>query len=121
MNPLLSIICLAVIYPETTRYNDYSDLFETKMLEILYIKHGKEKVDFSIGVYQMKPSFFEKVEEFQRKYKIKEYNFTKYPWYFSAKDQRKERLSRMKSKQWQLTYAQLYIEIAEIKFKSQGF
>ena len=121
MKAILYAICLAVIYPETTRYNDVSELIETKILEIIYVKHGSEKSDFSIGLYQMKPSFIEKVEEFRTKFSIEEYDFVKYPWYFTAKEKRRERVKRMKEQEWQLSYARLYIEVAEILYKDQGF
>lgn len=121
LNSILYAICLAVIYPETTRYNDFSDLIETKILEIIYVKHGSEKSDFSIGLYQMKPSFIENVEELRSQFRIEGYDFVKYPWYFTSKEKRRERVKRMKVQEWQLSYARLYIEIAEILYKDHEF
>ena len=47
----------AVIFPELVRYSSFRDLLETGVLEALYIEKGSDVANFSIGKFQMKPSF----------------------------------------------------------------
>ena len=54
---------LSIVFPEVIRFNSFSDFIETKTLEWVYVDYGAEKADFSIGLFQMKPSFIEKLEE----------------------------------------------------------
>lgn len=44
------------------RYNALKDDIESESLKVLYVQFGKTYADFSIGVFQMKPSFAEGVE-----------------------------------------------------------
>lgn len=46
---------LAVVYPELLRYSRFRDQLETSLLESIYVAGGFG--DFSIGPFQMKPSF----------------------------------------------------------------
>ncbi len=52
----------AVAAPEHYRYGRFRDWLETTGLEMGYVQGGKEYVDFSIGYFQMKPSFAEEME-----------------------------------------------------------
>lgn len=55
---------IAIAFPEVIRFNSFSDLIETSSNRILYINGGKMASDFSIGYFQMKPSFVEDLEKF---------------------------------------------------------
>lgn len=54
---------VAVIFPELIRYNSIQDKMETFALESLYVKYATDYANFSIGVFQMKPSFAEQIEK----------------------------------------------------------
>lgn len=54
-------LAVAVIFPEIVRYNALRDRMETVLLKTLYINLGDQYADFSIGIFQMKPSFAEKI------------------------------------------------------------
>jgi hypothetical protein len=54
------VVC-AVIFPELVRYSALRDKMEIAMLKTLYTNLGDEYADFSIGVFQVKPSFAEKI------------------------------------------------------------
>jgi hypothetical protein len=56
-------LAIAVIFPELVRYSALRDKMETSMLKILYINLGEEYANFSIGHFQMKPSFAEAIRE----------------------------------------------------------
>lgn len=50
---------IAVIFPELVRYSALRDKMEITLLKSLYISLGDEYANFSIGQFQMKPSFAE--------------------------------------------------------------
>jgi hypothetical protein len=56
-------LALAVIFPELVRYSALRDKIEITLLKALYINLGEEYANFSIGQFQMKPSFAEIVRE----------------------------------------------------------
>lgn len=56
-------VAVAVIFPELVRYSALRDKMETTMLKTLYINLGEEYANFSVGRFQMKPSFAEKLRE----------------------------------------------------------
>ena len=53
---------LAVVFPELIRFNSIQDKIEVLALESLYIQYGKSYANFSIGRFQIKPSFVEMLE-----------------------------------------------------------
>lgn len=118
-----SVLVLSVIFPELIRYSYFKDFFETAMLELLYSEYGSEYADFSIGRFQMKPSFAEKVEAYvlnnadlMEKYKyLTAYQQTK------IKEIRLERVTRLKTLKWQLIYANCLLNIVDDKFKNETF
>jgi hypothetical protein len=54
---------IAVIFPELVRYSALQDKIEITLLKALYINLGEEYANFSIGHFQMKPSYAEKIRE----------------------------------------------------------
>jgi hypothetical protein len=52
----------AIVFPEMIRWSALSDVVETSNLRALYIQFGKGYSDFSVGRFQMKPSFVETLE-----------------------------------------------------------
>jgi len=108
----------AIIYPELLRYNYIQDFIETSGLEILYMRYGATIADFSIGHFQMKPSFAEHIEKYIEKNGA---DFNQYKKLIIAHKatpvlQRKLRLTRLKQMDWQLTYLHAFIAICDHKF-----
>jgi hypothetical protein len=52
---------VAVIFPELVRYSAMRDRMETGVLKALYVNLGQDYADFSIGRFQIKPSFAERI------------------------------------------------------------
>lgn len=52
---------VAVIFPELVRYSAIRDKMEITLLKTLYRNLGEDYADFSVGVFQVKPSFAEKI------------------------------------------------------------
>lgn len=54
-------LAAAVVFPELIRYSALKDKMEITLLKSLYTYYGSEYADFSVGVFQMKPSCAETV------------------------------------------------------------
>jgi hypothetical protein len=52
-------VALAVVFPELVRYSALRDKMEITLLKALYINLGEQYANFSIGQFQIKPSFAE--------------------------------------------------------------
>lgn len=50
---------IAMVFPELVRYSALRDKMEITLLKALYINLGEDYANFSIGQFQMKPSFAE--------------------------------------------------------------
>lgn len=110
----------AIVFPEMIRYSSISDFFETKALEILYKVKGSSYADFSIGYFQMKPSFVEQLEKQILKDHRLKMVFPELVTYDTdhEPDQRKIRLKRLKSEKWQLKYLCAFYRIFENRHAS---
>ena len=56
-------MAIAVVFPELIRYSALRDKIEITLLKSLYIYKGDDYADFSIGQFQMKPSFAELIHK----------------------------------------------------------
>ena len=110
----------AIVFPEMIRYSSISDFFETKALEILYKVKGSSYADFSIGYFQMKPSFVEALEkQILKDFRLKMVfpDLVSYDTDYEP-DRRKIRLQRLKSEKWQLKYLCAFYRIFENRHTS---
>lgn len=110
-------IIIPVVFPERIRYSIVRDYFETLFLESVYKDFGSEYVDFSVGDFQMKPSFIEKLElEIERSDSL----CTKYSYLLIKKskpaEERSQRLKNLKSTVYQLNYICAFNDIVNLKF-----
>ena len=109
---------IPVIFPERIRYSIVSDLIETAAVELVYIEYGSDYVDFSIGDFQIKPSFAEMVEmeivksaDLREKYRnLISYSKT------ALSDIRKERVQKLKSLEYQMIYIAAFYDMVMLKF-----
>lgn len=65
-------LATAIIFPELLRYSALRDRMEVSVLKSIYVYKGADYADFSVGVYQIKPSCAEKVIIWLNKLNIKE-------------------------------------------------
>ena len=112
---------LSIVFPEMIRWSAFRNMFETKANELLYVKDGKAKADFSIGHFQMKPSFVESLESYVESHQ----NLQTFSYVVitnkTIKEARTLRLERMKQLAWQLRYAHVYWLVAMDRFKDRKF
>jgi hypothetical protein len=52
----------AIVFPELIRWSALADAIQTSNLQSLYVQFGTKYSDFSVGRFQMKPSFAETLE-----------------------------------------------------------
>ncbi len=102
--------CEAVVFPELLRYTRLQNGMEQAALHAFYISGGKEAANFSVGLFQMKPSFAEEVEsEWMRSPLRREYSL-----YFDTsdtKEARRRRIERLADSRWQCVYLALFVRL----------
>ena len=110
----------SLVFPELMRYSLISDFIESSVLEWVYAEMGSAAADFSIGRFQMKPSFAESVEdEILKSEELKvKYKNLLIPSSLSSIDQRRKRLIHLSNLQFQLLYLNAFVSICEIRFNS---
>lgn len=111
----------SIIFPELIRYRELQNFFETKSLELSYLQNGLNQIDFSIGYFQIKPSFAEKMEalasdENNENWSADHHEICSYGSIINEKDKRKARLDRLKQIDWQIKYVCFFIKYCEKKW-----
>lgn len=105
-----SLAAQAVIFPELVRYSAFRDRIEKATMRRLYAHGGSEKGNFSIGVFQMKATFAERLETLWMQTSYPE----KYDLRFDLRDDihiRKSRLERLCSVEWQCVYLAMFMKL----------
>ena len=126
MQPLLSAnhisypMAIAVVFPEFVRYSALRDKMEITLLKALYINLGDVYANFSIGQFQMKPSFAEIIREqessvMSRKSGI---NFQNSSGYSDIKDFRKSIVTDLENPRTEINYLIVFLKICEKKYKT---
>ncbi len=113
----------SLVFPEVMRYNALKDGIEAESLRTLYVQFGKEYSNFSIGIFQMKPSFAEEVEEKVKTMLSSSANKELQLQYNSSDAQqiRMQRVERLQDEQWQLVYLTAFICICNEIYKDSHF
>jgi hypothetical protein len=111
-------VAVAVVFPELIRYSALRDKIEISLLKSLYIYKGEEYADFSIGQFQMKPSFAESIHKNvpllkgklknQFKERIKEQDIIKY---------RVAIVKDLEESESQLLYLAAFLKICEAVYR----
>jgi hypothetical protein len=116
-------VLIPVVFPELLRYSIFRDEMETIGLTALYVSGGKQAADYSIGLFQMKPSFVEKLEERAAG------DPTAPPWQLrildragaqTEQDDRAVRLRRLRTEEWQLLYLACFARDVQSRFALQS-
>lgn len=105
-------LAYAVVFPSLTRYSALKDIMETGGMKTLYVQSGRKYAKYTVGRFQMKPSFAELVERNVVRYKIWDYKFK----LTNNAKSRSERAKRLDSPQWQVQYLILYIKVMDKRF-----
>jgi hypothetical protein len=113
----------AIVFPEVMRFNSLKDGIETESLRTLYVQMGEDYANFSIGLFQMKPSFAVQVEtkakqllpdsickELQLAYTVT-----------AEEDIRMERVERLQDNDYQLVYLTAFVAICNQLYQQHAF
>lgn len=103
-------LAVAVIFPEQIRYSALQNVMETAAVKALYVQGGTSLANFSIGRFQMKPSFAEEVE---REWMLTDWRHH-YGIYFDLSESveaRRARIRRLDDVQWQCIYLSLFVKL----------
>lgn len=123
-------VAISLVLPEVGRFSSINDFAETSALQVFYIQLGKDYANFSIGRFQMKPSFAEGLEEALISGDYPQLLLPArgapadaggYAELFAYKQGtpefiRSQRIERLCSREWQLRYLGLFCRIMECKF-----
>jgi hypothetical protein len=112
-------ILVPVIFPELLKYTMFRDDVEILGLAMLYVSGGTARGNFSIGRFQMKPSFVEALEaEMVRRPDLPAglQAIAEYPAGTDAKGKRTIRIDRLRSEAWQVTYLAGFFAVLSSRF-----
>jgi hypothetical protein len=113
-------LAIAVIFPELVRYSALRDKMEITLLKALYINLGDEYANFSIGQFQMKPSFAQMVREqshsvMNRRSGI---SFQRSAEYNDIKDYRKSIVKDLEDPKTEFSYLVTFMKICDKNFRT---
>jgi hypothetical protein len=113
-------LAIAIIFPELVRYSALRDKMEITLLKALYVNLGEDYANFSIGVFQMKPSFAEMIRDQAPAVlgKRSGINFRNRSAFDDIKDFRKSILNDLEDPKCQVNYLIAFIKICENNFKT---
>lgn len=109
-------LAISIIFPELIRYSALRDILETHSLEVLYVQYGDKYADFSIGRFQIKPSFAYRLERdwniHLTRLKSTGKQFASFDTTNNPKN-RALRIDRLKDEQWQVKYLIMFVKMNE--------
>jgi hypothetical protein len=113
-------LAIAVIFPELVRYSALRDKMEITLLKTLYINLGDDYANFSIGQFQMKPSFAMMVREqagsvLNRRSGI---SFKTLSEYDNIKNYRKSIVKDLEDPKSEFSYLVAFIKICNKNFRT---
>ena len=98
-------ICSSIVFPELIRYSVLKDKMEGYILMTFYKLHGSKFSDYSVGYFQMKPSFIENLEKYTQIYDLQKFSYIwEYPKGLNVREIRKLRVDRILDINWQIDY-----------------
>jgi hypothetical protein len=113
-------LAISIVFPELVRYSALRDKMEITLLKTLYVNLGEEYADFSIGQFQMKPSFAEMIREKASGIldPASGVIFKNIPDFEDIKDFRKSIVNDLEDTGSQINYLIAFIKICEQNFKT---
>lgn len=114
-----SEVLVPVVFPEIMRYSIVRDTIEITGLKIFYVHVGGKFANFSIGRFQMKPSFAEGIEIYILSYADDFPELSEklqYSGITDGKEVRRSRIRRLEQLEWQVRYLACFGRIIEHRF-----
>ncbi len=117
-------LALAVVFPEILRFSALEDFIQVRALKVLYVQNGKKYANFSVGRFQMKPTFAEQVERDSNRLLTAEERAAAGAPLFPLADTveiRRDRVYRLDDLKWQVRYLGLFMRIMNRKHAPTAF
>ena len=113
-------LAIAIVFPELVRYSALRDKMEITLLKALYVNLGEDYANFSIGQFQMKPSFAEMIRDqapvvLGRRSGI---TFKNRSDFDDIKDFRKSIVTDLEDSKSQFNYLLAFLKLCEKKYKT---
>ena len=119
-----SVQCMqSIVFPEVMRFHELKDDIETESLLTLYVQFGKEYANFSIGIFQMKPSFAEELEQ-KAKLLLSKELYGELQLHYNESEPtaiRLERIERLRDADWQLIYLTAFVGVCNKLYAHKKF
>lgn len=118
-----NVLLKAIVFPEVMRYSEWKDDIETESLRVLYVQFGKEYADFSVGIFQMKPSFVEQLEQ-EARLLLPADIYNELQLNYKTGDEqniRQQRIDRLRDADWQLVYLTAFVALCNHLYKGRYF
>ena len=109
-------LAISIVLPEISQYSHLENIVQTRLLYVTYLQCGQG--NFSVGYFQMKPSFAQKIESLiQRDKKLSNDFGDLIIKEQSDYDIRYERLTRLNNLKWELRYLEAFFILAERRLR----
>jgi hypothetical protein len=118
-----NIFIKSIVFPEVMRFDALKDDIETESLRTLYVQLGEEYANFSIGLFQMKPSFAVQVET-KAKQLLPNNICNELQLYYNDSTEeaiRAARVDRLQDTDWQLVYLTAFVCICNKIYEHKIF
>lgn len=114
------VIAFSIVAPEVSQYSALSDFFETAAVKEGYPSAGSP--DYSIGLFQMKPSFAESLEsEVGKDSALKQKYGTRLAYGTDdIRKVRRQRVDRLADTGWQMLYLAVFVDVVKMRTATWG-
>ncbi|NJL11723.1 MAG: hypothetical protein HC913_00975 [Microscillaceae bacterium] len=109
-------LLVSVVFPEMVRYSEVRNAIETASLEWLYVQYGPAYANFSIGHFQMKPTFAEEIENQVRQHQLLLFQDLLPEANAPEAEIRQARIQSLKSLAGQLKYLAAFQKLLGLRF-----
>jgi hypothetical protein len=112
------LTAVSVIFPELIRYSALRDMMEITLLKALYVNLGDDYANFSIGNFQIKPSFAQEVceSEYPKLLSRQGLRIPDRSDFKSDREYRSAIVSSLEDTRTEFNYIVRFIKICESKF-----
>lgn len=123
-SPEDALLAMAIVAPEVSQFRSFTDWAQVRTLCLLYVNFNSS--DFSVGYFQMKPSFVEKLECEVENDSLLRQRYSdilikpQKDESLSASAIRSRRIARITTLEWQIRYLSVFIAIAKQKTTSMN-
>jgi hypothetical protein len=111
---------LPIVFPECARFDNQQNAFESALVQFNGAQNSPFQVDFSVGYFQMKPSFIERLDLIVQKDSSLVGLKSAFSYSSTSTEKiREERLDRIFNEKWQIEYLCLFTKIMKLRYEKE--